>query len=91
MFRLEWRVLGRIKEVGSARLLLPLTLPTAWLRKLEVSVNLRFPAFGVFNSLSRWSSLAQLVSWKRDEASRYDGPDERRSLKVRCKILEQTF
>ena len=72
---------------------LPLTLPPVWLRTLEVSVHLRFVASGVSDSifLSRWPSLAQLVSWKRDEASKCDGPDERRSLKVRCKNLEQTF
>ena len=41
--------------------------------------------FWSIHFLSRWPSLAQLVSWKRDEASKCDGPDELCSLKVRCK------
>ena len=47
--------------------------------------------FWSVHSLSRWPSLAQLVSWKRDEASKCDGPDELCSLEARCKILEKTL
>ena len=44
-----------------------------------------------YMNLLRWTSLAQSVFGKRDEAWEYDGADQLRHLKARCKEIVEVY